>query len=47
MAGPHICSNSSLPEEVKQPSSLNAFKNYRKSGCGGCGQCYLCQTSHA
>ena len=39
--GPHIWN--SLPEEIKQQSSLNAFKNY--IWCGQKSKCYLCQAS--
>ena len=39
--GPHIWN--SLPEEIKQLSSLNAFKNYIKSWSGQKSKCYLCQ----
>ena len=43
LRGPHIWN--SLPEEIKQLSSLNGFKNYIKSWCGQKSKCYLCQTS--
>ena len=41
--GPHIWN--SLPEEIKQLSSLNTFKNYIKSWGGEKSKCYLCQAS--
>ena len=41
--GPHILN--SLPEEIKQLSSLNTFKNYIKSCGGEKSKCYLCQAS--
>ena len=41
--GPHIWN--SLPEEIKQLSSLNAFKNYIKGRRGQKSKCYLCQAS--
>ena len=43
--GPHIWNF--LPEEIKQLSSINAFKNYIKSWCGQKTKCSVCQTSHA
>ena len=41
--GPHMWN--SLPEEIKQLSSLNAFKNYIKGRRGQKSKCYLCQAS--
>ena len=42
--GSHIWN--SLPEEIEQLSSLNAFKNYIKSWCSQKSKSYLCQTFH-
>ena len=39
--GPHIWN--SLPEKIKELSSLNAINNYIKSWCGQKSKCYLCQ----
>ena len=41
--GPHIWN--SLPEEIKQLSSLSAFKNYIKGRRAQKSKCYLCQAS--